>query len=59
MEDIVAVLLAHDQRRKNNAMEESFGDAFVVWKIRGATRRRGRGVLSARVRDMKRGTFQN
>jgi hypothetical protein len=59
VEDIVAALLAHDQRRKNNATEESFGDAFVVWKIRGATRRRGRGVLSARVGEMKRETFQN
>jgi hypothetical protein len=29
-EDIVAALLAHDQRRKNNATEEPFGDAFLV-----------------------------
>jgi hypothetical protein len=57
VEDIVATLLAHDQRRNNNATEESFGDAYlvrviVVWKIREATRRKGNSVISARVGDM-------
>jgi len=30
VDDIVAVLLAHDQRRKNNATEESSGEALQV-----------------------------
>ena len=41
MEDIVAALLAHDQRRKNNATEESFGDAFLVRGDRGVEDKRG------------------
>jgi hypothetical protein len=41
MEDIVAALLAHDQRRKNNAMEESSGDALLVKGDRGVDNKRG------------------
>jgi hypothetical protein len=57
VEDIVAALLAHDQRRKNNATEESFGDAYLVKGDRSVedkrgTKRRGHDVISARVGDM-------
>jgi hypothetical protein len=41
VEDIVAALLTHDQRRKNNAMEESFGDAFLVKGGCGVEDKRG------------------
>jgi hypothetical protein len=40
VEDIVAALLAHDQRR-NNVMKESFGDAFQVKGDRNVEDKRG------------------
>jgi len=41
VEDIVAALLAHDQRRKNNATKESFGDAYLVKGDRSVEDKRG------------------
>jgi hypothetical protein len=41
VEDIVVALLAHDQRRKNNATEESFGDAYLVKGDRSVEDKRG------------------
>jgi len=41
VEDIVAVLLAHDQRRKNNATEDSFGDAYLARGDRSVEDKRG------------------
>jgi ribosomal protein S9 len=41
VEDIVAALLGHDQRRKNNATEESFGDAFLVRDDRSMEDKKG------------------
>ena len=45
VDDIVAALLGHDQRRKNNAAEESFGDAFLVRGDRGVEQEEGAAVL--------------
>jgi hypothetical protein len=41
VENIVAALLAQDQRWKNNATRESFGDAFLVRGDRGVEDKRG------------------
>jgi hypothetical protein len=41
VEDIVAALLSHDQRRKNNATEESSGDALLVKGDRSVEDKRG------------------
>ena len=41
MEDIISALLAHDQGTKNNAMEESFGGAFLVRGDQGVEDKRG------------------
>jgi hypothetical protein len=42
VDDVVAALLSHEQRRKNNSPEEPFGSAFMIRSDRGGEDKKGK-----------------